>query len=139
MSKTLQLILFTQSYFFPQSTAHWALYLTDDVSTDGKGRLYHIVKLDMAREPEFRDEAFCPSASQTLRGAIVVANDTDLTEEELRETCADVSKHRKYDPLQNNCQNWVTDVLQDLVYDGRIRQEDVDILPKRGFAPISGN
>jgi len=138
MTKTLQLVLFTQSYLFAQSTAHWALYLADDVSADGVGRLYHIAKAEDG-EPKFRDEPFRPSMSQSLRGAVVVANDTDLTEAELRETCADVSKNRTYDLFKNNCQNWVTDVLQDLVYDGRIGQEDLDALPARGFAPLYGN
>jgi len=138
MAKTLQLILFTQSYLFAQSTAHWALYLADDVSTDGVGRLYHIAKAEDG-EPKFCDESFRPSMSQSLRGAVVVGNDTDLTEAELRETCMDVSKNRTYDLLKNNCQNWVTDVLQDLVLDGRIGQEDMDALPEKGFSPLYGN
>ena len=77
--------------------------------------------------------------SQSLRGVVIVANNTDLTEAKLKETCMDVSKNHTYDLLKNNCQNWVTDVLQDLVLDGRIGQEDMDVLLAMGFAPLYGN
>ena len=56
MAKTLQLILFTQSYLFAQSTtAHWTLYLVDDVFTDGVGHLYHIAKAEDGK-PKFCNE-----------------------------------------------------------------------------------
>ncbi|KAF3491890.1 uncharacterized protein GIQ15_01407 [Arthroderma uncinatum] len=136
MPKTLTLILFEQSKYFPNNTAHWGLLLrehglkTGELFHAGKGSLITgMTRFEVIPDVE-------PVNSSSIRASVEVAAELHLSNHELTAICKEVEKGRRFDLIVNNCQRFCAQVLERLVANGTLTQAQYDALATKGFRPL---
>ncbi|OAL70348.1 hypothetical protein A7D00_5314 [Trichophyton violaceum] len=136
MPKTLTLVCYKQSRFFPENTAHWGLLLQEQGAKSG--RLFHVTKESYRTGmTDYRqDMNIVPTFSASLRASVEVASGLDLDVDTLDRLCIEVARGRRFDFVVNNCQRFCAQVLQRLVQNGTITQAQFDALATKGFRPL---
>ncbi|KAI3126333.1 hypothetical protein CBS147326_7606 [Penicillium roqueforti] len=136
MTRTSTLLCFNQSRWFPEDTAHWALFLWD--APAATGTLFHASKASLlsgttSYEPM---DNINPATSRSLQASVEIATGLNLTDDELDALCIAAAENRPFDLVVNNRQRFCHEILQRLVGDGTITQDQVDALAAKGFHPL---
>ncbi|PGH18103.1 hypothetical protein AJ79_00731 [Helicocarpus griseus UAMH5409] len=136
--KTLSLLLYKQSpIIFPTKTAHWALFLWNEKTL--KGDIFHASKdgvMAGRTDPMWDANEAVTRLGRSLKKRVEIARGLQITPDQLYEISVDVADGRRFDLLVNNCQRYVTEILNRLVQGGHITRQQVDALAAKGFKPI---
>ncbi|PGH02323.1 hypothetical protein AJ79_07662 [Helicocarpus griseus UAMH5409] len=101
------------------------------------GVLYHASKSEPDKMTKARsDPKHHDRLGQSYKTEVEVAPNVDIAHDELKAIVEDVAKNRRFVLIKNNCQRFVTEVLDRLVKRGKITKQQVKALPKKGFRPI---
>ena len=128
------------------STRHWALFVAfepagnDNHGIPRSGTLFHasqhcyVVGGLCATSPTVygKKSAFELSNSKTLASATCL-DETDVSEEQVDEACQSVSLNRSFNLVTRNCQEWVKEVLQQLIRENLIPEKVLDQMKLAGF------
>jgi hypothetical protein len=132
------------------STAHWGIFVAfepagnDNHGIPKTGTLFHasqrcvVVGGSCATSPTVyrQNPEFELSSSETLASTLCL-EDTDVSVGQVDKACESVSLNRPFNLVTRNCQDWVKEVLQQMISENLIPQKVFLQMKAAGFETMS--
>ena len=130
------------------ASAHWGLFLphtnstTDRFGTPYWGSLFHAgtdetcSNANQQSMTQFHYEQSFQLAGRHSLLRCTQLDGTAVTDAQLHSACQTVTLHRHFNHITDNCQNWVREVLDNLVDTEHISDEVFKQMRKAGYVPL---
>lgn len=131
----------------PIVSAHWAIFIPYSTvrpiqGPPGPGILYHARSEWTSCFPFLSGSQFEPIPGYNLAASrnlfdYYALNDVDLSDEDVSASCRYISAHRNFNFMGRNCQEWVKEVLDNLIQRGLLDSMVSEEIKGEGYISIS--
>src|SRR5579859_2367269 len=105
----LCLLVFKVPRLVPNRIAHWALYLPPEDGETGDGRIYSVKKAALSsKKTQLVVDEYDPYREDIIS---IPLPDINIGAAQLKAICDEVTKDRRFNLLNQNCQVWVAEVV----------------------------
>jgi hypothetical protein len=149
LCKCIYLVKFAQPPFRDAST-HWAIFLPNESAGNDKddipkcGHLFHVSKdgngccICLLQGTHYKqNEDFALSGRHSLRSTLKLDCVGAITVDYVDKVCQKVCKGRGFNFINKNCQEWVKDVLRELVKSEKLPKEVFRKMKRHGFKTLT--
>ena len=144
----IHLAKFNNPIYLP-ATDHWCIFLEDETAGNNRhgipisGILFHAAKncssgngLCCINNTIYEKRKFSLSKSKSLQSSLKL-NDANATEEQIDHACLRVSNKRSFNLVNKNCQEWVIEVLTDLMGQNLVPNDVLQKMKLEGYSTLA--
>jgi hypothetical protein len=135
--------------FCPPVTDHWCIFLQDETAGNNahgipiSGTLFHAAKncsggngLCCINNTVYMKGEVLLSESESLRSSLELTG-AKATEEQVDHACLRVSQNRSFNLVTRNCQEWVIEVLKDLIGQNLVPSNALQQMKLEGYSTLA--